>query len=250
MGKKLFSVLALTGMLVMLATASEIEDSFMQALERGDFGAAHAMFDDSTASQLSVEQLAEVWQTLHTQLGEYQGRGPARIESISGRNVTVYRLQFATAALDARIAVNGQNCIDGFRLVPAAPPATEPEAATNTGNEQHITVRVANDLPGLIALPRGDGPFPVVVLVHGSGPNDRDETIGPNKPFRDLAWGLATREIAVLRYEKRTKQHQLRMALLAHSLTVKEETIDDALAAVAVLQAEKKVEKSRIVVLG
>ena len=56
-------------------------------------------------------------------------------------------------------------------------------------------------------MPVGDGPFPAVVLVHGSGPHDRDETIGPNKPLRDVADGLASRGIAVLRYEKRTRQH-------------------------------------------
>ena len=66
-------------------------------------------------------------------------------------------------------------------------------------------------LPGTISMPRGDGPFPAVVLVHGSGPNDRDETIGPNKPFRDLAGGLASQGIAVLRYEKRTRQHPLKL---------------------------------------
>ena len=90
---------------------------------------------------------------------------------------------------------------------------------------------------------------PGVVLVHGSGPNDRDETIGPNKPFRDLAWGLATRGIAVLRYEKRTKRHRLKMALLANSLTVKEETIDDAVAAVTTLHAVEEIDASRIFVL-
>ena len=46
-----------------------------------------------------------------------------------------------------------------------------------------------------------------MVLVHGSGPNDRDETVGASKPFRDLAWGLATKGVAVLRYEKRTKAY-------------------------------------------
>ena len=50
-------------------------------------------------------------------------------------------------------------------------------------------------LPGTLSMPVGDGPFVAVLLVHGSGPNDRDETIGPNKPFRDLAWGLASQGI-------------------------------------------------------
>ena len=56
-------------------------------------------------------------------------------------------------------------------------------------------------------IPNGKGPFPGVVLVHGSGAHDRDETLGPNKPFRDLAEGLASCGVAVLRYEKRNHVH-------------------------------------------
>ncbi len=105
-------------------------------------------------------------------------------------------------------------------------------------------------LPGTLSLPLGNGPFPAVVLVHGSGPNDRDETIGPNKPFRDLAHGLASRGTAVLRYEKRTKQHPILMSLTRSSVTVKEETIDDAVAAVEVLRNHNKIVPNRIFVLG
>jgi hypothetical protein len=43
--------------------------------------------------------------------------------------------------------------------------------------------------------------------VHGSGPNDRDSTVGANKIFRDLAEGLASAGIAVLRYDKRTYRY-------------------------------------------
>ncbi len=56
-------------------------------------------------------------------------------------------------------------------------------------------------------MPVGPGPYPAAVMVQGSGPNDRDETIGPNKPFRDIAEGLSSDGIAVLRYDKRTYAH-------------------------------------------
>lgn len=107
-------------------------------------------------------------------------------------------------------------------------------------------------LPGKLTLPVGEGPFPVVVLVHGSGTNDRDESIGAGKPFRDLAVGLASKKIAVLRYDKRTFEHNLKIALGpdAAQITVKEETIDDALAAVKLLKEEKLVDPSQIYVLG
>jgi uncharacterized protein len=86
-----------------------------------------------------------------------------------------------------------------------------------------------------------------VVLIHGSGPNDRDETIGPNRPFRDLAEGLASRGVAVLRYDKRTKVHPEQFS---ESGTVREETMDDAIAAVALLAARPEIDASRIVILG
>jgi dienelactone hydrolase len=99
-------------------------------------------------------------------------------------------------------------------------------------------------------LPSGKGPFPAVVLVHGSGPNDRDETVGANKPFRDLAEGLASQGIAVLRYEKRTKQHGARMAASLSNFTVRDETIDDALAAVELLRRTEGIDAKKIFVLG
>lgn len=95
----------------------------------------------------------------------------------------------------------------------------------------------------------GAGPFPAVVLLQGSGPSDRDETQGPNKPFRDLAWGLGSRGIAVLRYDKRSNVHNARFAALPR-ITVREEIVDDALAAVALLRRTGKIDPRRVYVLG
>ena len=60
------------------------------------------------------------------------------------------------------------------------------------------------ELPGILTVPKGDGPFPVVILLQGSGPSDKDETIGSLKPFRDIAEGLAAQGVAVYRFDKRT----------------------------------------------
>ncbi|MEJ2538471.1 MAG: alpha/beta fold hydrolase [Gemmatimonadota bacterium] len=59
------------------------------------------------------------------------------------------------------------------------------------------------ELAGTLTLPRGPGPFPGVVLVSGSGPQDRDETLLGHKPFAVLADHLTRRGIAVLRYDDR-----------------------------------------------
>jgi len=95
-------------------------------------------------------------------------------------------------------------------------------------------------------MPKGDGSVPGVVLVHGSGPSDMDESIGPNKPFRDLAWGLASRGVAVLRYDKRTAACDVDLA----SLTMDEKITNDALAALSVLREHERVRAGDTVVVG
>jgi hypothetical protein len=103
-------------------------------------------------------------------------------------------------------------------------------------------------LSATLTLPEGDPPFAAVVLVHGSGPHDRDETIGPNKPFLDIANGLAERGIAVLRHEKRT---MARPDLFAHGgFSVDDETVNDALAAVAALRGQSDIDPAEIFVIG
>jgi hypothetical protein len=99
-------------------------------------------------------------------------------------------------------------------------------------------------LPATLTVPRGRGPFPAVVLVHGSGPNDRDETTGANKIFKDLAEGLASAGIATLRYEKRTFRH------VPDTLALDTEVVDDAVDAVHVLAAQPEIDRARVVVVG
>jgi hypothetical protein len=91
--------------------------------------------------------------------------------------------------------------------------------------------------------------FPAVVLVHGSGPHDRDETLGANKLFRDIAEGLASRGIAVLRYDKRTEVYSQQVASLK-DLTVEQETIGDALEALRFLGTQREIDPKRLFVLG
>jgi uncharacterized protein len=142
---------------------------------------------------------------------------------------------------------------DGFVPRAAPAPATVGAAAFL---ERDVTVANAGvELPGTLCVPAappgGAGHrMPLVVLVAGSGPNDRDETIGPNKPFADIAHGLAAAGIATLRYDKRTLVLRGTGRLNAATITVDQEVIDDAVAAIALARTLPEVDSGRVYLAG
>ena len=116
---------------------------------------------------------------------------------------------------------------------------------------EKIVVGAGTEYPlnGLLTLPDTlDAPVPAVVLVHGSGASSMDEAVKKLTPFKDLAEGLARHGVASLRYDKRTFAHAKKMA--KHSPTVKEETVDDALLAMALAKADPRIDPARVFLLG
>ena len=107
-------------------------------------------------------------------------------------------------------------------------------------------------LNGLLTIPDGTtGPVPAVVMVHGSGASNMDEKVMKLTPFRDLADGLAAYGIASLRYDKRTFVHGRKMMKAgAANMTVKEETIDDAVLALEMLRNDRRIDSNNIFILG
>ena len=103
-------------------------------------------------------------------------------------------------------------------------------------------------LPGVVTLPAGKGPFPALIIVHGSGAGDRDLTVGPDKPYRDIAWGLAQQGVAVLRFDKRSRVAPAWYS--AKAFTVWDETVQDAVSALSVLRSQPEVDRKRIVMIG
>ena len=110
------------------------------------------------------------------------------------------------------------------------------------------------ELNGMLTLPRAASaarPVPAVVLVHGSGAADMDSGIAGNRPFFDIASRLSANGVAVIRYDKRTLTHGARMLEeLGGSLTVREETIEDALLAAGLLRRDPRIDGNRIFLLG
>jgi len=118
---------------------------------------------------------------------------------------------------------------------------------------EKITIGEKYPLEGLLTIPEvGDAPFPAIVLVHGSGPNDMDEKIGNCYCFKDLAEGFAKRGIASIRYNKRTKTYGKQMVKSpdASSMTVWDETIEDAIFATDLIKKDPRINPEKVFIAG
>lgn len=185
-------------------------------------------------------------------LGAVKEIGQPEVSKAGPFELAVIPVKFERGTLWLQMSFNAAGEIAGLFLRPPAyarswqrPDYSRPDAFT----ERELTAGAEGwPLPATLTLPRGMPPFPALVLVHGSGPNDRDESVGAAKPFRDLAEGLASCGVAVLRYEKRTRRHTARLA--AAGITLREEVIDDALAAAELLRRTPGVDPHRVFVLG
>lgn len=105
-------------------------------------------------------------------------------------------------------------------------------------------------LPGSLFLPNNLKKSPVVILVHGSGPHDRNQSIGKNKIFLDIALDLVQKGIAVLIYDKRTYVYQFNNPFSMDSMDYKTETVEDAVAAFNFIKKQSGVDTNSIFIAG
>jgi hypothetical protein len=127
--------------------------------------------------------------------------------------------------------------------------AAGPGGPSTDEREKAIEVKgPAGLLPAILLVPKSDTPAPAVVFLSGSGPNDKDETIGPNKPFADIARGLGDRGIASLRFDKRTFAIKDKGKLADAQL--KDQYYEDAAAALALVGSHPRIDAERIFVVG
>lgn len=224
-----------------------IAAAMIDSLAKGDFIGAERDFDESFKLKVPPEKLQAAWRTMTSLAGAYERQLRAATEE-AGQSVRVRIIcDFEKFPLEVTVPFTQELRINGFsfRLVYTGLPGyadgekftEEPLSFSSQGTE----------LKGTLTLPKGPGPFKAVLLVHGSGPNDQDSTIGPNKPFRDIAAGLASRGTAVFRYEKR---RGIPPGIAAAEYTVKEEVINDALAAAAALRGDRRIARDGLYLMG
>lgn len=226
-------------------------EAFITAMTKGEFEAATRDFDAKVAEKMPPEKVRELWANIIEKIGAFERVTGTRSEARTDHHLVYVAAKYAKATIEFRVVVDKAGKIVGISIGNPPVPYTYPEYVNaDTFEESQIVVGRGTpwELPGTLTKPKGTSPVAGIVLVHGSGPHDRDETIQSNKPFKDLAAGLASRGVAVLRYDKRTLVH--RGKVVPENTTIDAEVTDDARAALALLRKTPGIDPLKVYVLG
>lgn len=238
----------------MTSDAATIAMRVVELARNGRFAEMEDMFAPPLRAAVSAETVRAAWSVEIGNSGQISSIGEPVIEQVKAGLVRVsIPVTCEHRSLTVVMSVDGKGLLNGFRLAPPiGAMAWTPPSYANQKMFDEREITLGSDplaVPGTLSLPHGRGPWPGVVLLSGGGPFDRDETIEPNKPLKDLAWGLASRGVAVLRFDKVTYTHSDQVAN-SLDFTMADEYVPHAVAAVHLLQQQQAVDPARVFVLG
>ncbi len=226
------------------ATLEKRGFDYVSEFIKNDFSDFYKDSDDAFKESITLENLLIGWNNVILTVG-----APESFTSTYARKNGYDYVENAIEAVRYKInitiifGVDGKPAGIGTYLLPKDPPKPQ-----STDKWEEVSVKVGEtELPGLLTLPKNVEKPPVVILVQGSGSSDMNETLGaaPNRPFEDIARGLAEQGVATLRYNKRTYQYPN-----SGCDSIQYEVLDDAAAAAKLLSADGRVDAERIYLLG
>ena len=226
--------------------------SFVELLKSKQYKEAMKWFAPNIAKLVTEEKLKLTMQSIEQQNGAMKSVGND-ISTADRDTMTVYSVpvEYEKGSVVYRVTLLPSGKVAGFFL--DKPKEKIEQALVNNAfvNEQLIAITNGSfTLTGIYTRPVGKANFPVVVLVHGSGPHDKNETVGPNKPFKDIAIGLAEHGVATIRYDKRTFMYANDASTDTNGITIYDETINDAIVALQFAKTMQGVDSNNIYLCG
>jgi uncharacterized protein len=254
--KKLLYLLAFVSATVFgqemdLRSRSEI---VLQQFIKNDYGAIYKQIDTASISKMDSASIAKSWNNLIKANGKFVKKIKVEKGQQGNFELFVSTLQFEKNEINFRLIWGSNKKIKGYYFTPVDKrPKYQMPSYHKEGVAKEKKVLMTTGeyrIPGSLVIPNTPGRHPLVILVHGSGANDRDETFGPLKPFRDLTSGLTAQGIAVLRYEKRTRMFKSKMSHIDPNYTVKQEVLEDVKKAIEVAKADTSIDTTQIYICG
>lgn len=224
-----------------------------EQIRNREFSSVTALFDTNISKRIDTTRLRSTWDKLLPIAGPFVKVISIEKDTSDTNNAIIQHLQFEKRKIDFKLVYSENGKIKGIMFLPDKPRERYKLPDYHKPELIKDSVIAIQDgpfrLPGILTKPNKAGRFPAVILIHGSGPNDKDETVGPMKIFKDISIGLAQQGVAVYRYEKRTRVYSV-VSALNKNFTVKDETLEDAVSAYKLLKKDSTIDSTAIYLCG
>ena len=214
--------------------AQAIGNKILKSLQNEDYAAVVNHFDKNLLQQYDSNKVRIAWRKQIDKNGKFIEIQDIKLLRKAERNTFLLGLNFENGESNFEISLKPSNKISHFRFSPYREIKDwQLPSYADTSQFYIQKLIIPSQLPLLaeLCLPNNIKNPPIIVLVHGSGPNDMDESLGPNKIFKDLAYGLASHGIGVLRYNKVSFDYPIKTLDMANNITVEKEVVNDAVVA-------------------
>jgi pimeloyl-ACP methyl ester carboxylesterase len=217
---------------------------FISLLREEKFAEAVARFDATMQQAMPAAQLQAAWRAATITTGAFQRFEPCRINRVAKWDVVDTACVFEMSTVVIRMSFDAKQQVGGLFFLPP----TNTNHSADAGSAVQLRTATGT-LFGSLDRPAGHGPWPIVLIIAGSGPTDRDGNSPPlrNDSLKLLGKALAAKGVAALRYDKRGIGESA-SAIPAEEKLRFENFVDDAAGWVKQLRGDSRF--SRIAILG
>lgn len=261
--KKIISILLILLLSVSFAACSKsggnfdeealkkLGENYVAQMVEGNFSEVVKGMSAACKEKLPEETLKTGWESSTQNLGSFVSTDGVTVKTDGIQATVTVQNTFESNGLKVIFTFNKANKIEGINITYSSIP--EPPKETDLFIEEMVNIGSSlYPVKGKLTLPKNTENPPVVLLIQGSGASDMDETIGAgaNKPFQDIAYGLAEMGIATLRFDKRFYTYPEDAIALGLNITIQDEILNDVDSALSLLLKTDSVDRDRIYVLG
>lgn len=237
------------------AEYTQITNNIIRLLQLEAYDSMQVYFDSTLRANLKPELLEQTMISLQQGYGTMGEAKSPVVEDVGPRWMSRTPINFERSQMVLSLSFDSAFKISGMFISPASGVYVMPNYVQSLSflESKHQFGKEGWKLNGTLSYPKDNQKHPVAIIVHGSGPLDKDGSTGNTKIYKDLAWGLASQGICVFRYEKRTATHGTRFSMETYNgytYTVQDEVIDDVLYAIELLKQNSHVDSTQIYIIG
>lgn len=232
---------------------AKLTDKFLMHLVNDQPDSVYSMLGKDVKKLSPVSEIKKISKSFIVQIGKLDSTGVPYFRTIDDYQTVFLPVFFSKSNFTFKVSFNKNYGVTSYFFGPETITDESPipvYADTNQFVERDLTIASGDfRLSGKLTLPSDRENCPVVILVHGSGPNGMNEKVGPNLVFRDIAWGLASKGIAVIRYDKRSYVYPTKM-VKNRKLDFENEVLEDVTSAIELANSFPEINTEKIFVFG